>query len=296
METSSKNGKKEHRKRNVLRRVLPIALSLALVITLVSAGVMTAYAHHKTPLTTARSGDWKYGPAEGGGIQIEWVGKKSVVKIPNKLKGKKVVEAFILEAYMGKKVKKVDATAARSLTYLEVNSWGMTSIDLSKSTALKTLNLYNAPLKSLNLSAAMKLEDFELMGSKIRSIGLANHTRLKGILIRDSSYLRTLTVNGCRSLDQINMSGTKVGALNFTGDNKLRAAYVSDNRIKKLTLPAKACMTHLGFDRNPGLQVDAKSQKSTLIEVYYSVNGVSTRVQIKHNEWDWSAGSIFKNT
>ncbi|MDR2486513.1 MAG: hypothetical protein LBD12_00970 [Clostridiales Family XIII bacterium] len=273
METVPMTTMRSARCRPSWRRLLPILLSLVLALTLVSAGVMTASADMGKPLFGKKKGDWMYQTVKGG-VEISWDGSKTSVKVPNKLVGKKVITVTVWDD----RVKKVDATAAKSMKKLTLYGTKLTSLDVSKCPELRDFASLNSPIAKIDLSGSKKLVYVQVHHAKITSLNVSNRAKLEVINLENLSLLKTLKASGNPSLDRLFVMNTKLTSLDLTGCSKARHLALSDNRLKSLKLPKNATVQNLYINGNPGLRVDARSQRRTLKEVRYSPNGGSQMV------------------
>ncbi|MBO4580490.1 MAG: S-layer homology domain-containing protein [Clostridiales bacterium] len=121
------------------------------------------------------------------------------------------------------------------LTYLSCIGNGLTSIDVSKNTKLKTLKCDMNGLTSLNVKNNKNLEELSCWSNKIGSLDVGANTKLTELAC-GINQLKSLDVSKCTLIKTLSCSGNKISSLNLKQNTKLETLYCSDNLLTSLDL------------------------------------------------------------
>lgn len=109
------------------------------------------------------------------------------------------------------------------LTFLNLNSNQLTSIDLSANTNLTNVSLYSNQLTSINLSNDSALTDLNLNNNQLTYIDLSNNTALTTLYLTDN----------------------QLTSIDLSNNISLQGLYLDNNNITSLDLSNNASLSHL---------------------------------------------------
>ncbi|WP_299605439.1 hypothetical protein [uncultured Aquimarina sp.] len=171
-----------------------------------------------------------------------------------------------------------------ALTYLNLDTNVLTSLDLSSNTNLQTLNFDNNSIANLNLGTISNLTSIEGRYNQLTTIDLSQNSDLTFINLRDNLFttidvsnnplLETINLRGCTNLTSIDISGNPNVKFLYFQDTVLTGLDVSQNllleviviervnfntidvsklsNLKQLRI-ADNSFTHLDVSNNPAL-------------------------------------------
>lgn len=116
------------------------------------------------------------------------------------------------------------------LTTLRCGGSQVTSLDLSKNTALAYLKCNETPLTSLDLSKNTELKELTCHGTQITSLDLSENTVLEKVLCYNTP-LTSLDVSGCEKLKSLNVENTGLTYLDVSKNTALSTLYAEGSPI-----------------------------------------------------------------
>ena len=127
-------------------------------------------------------------------------------------------------------VTSLDVSKNTALRALGCGRNPLASLDVSKNTALTTLYCYNNQLTSLDVSKNSDLIDLDCSGNQLTSLDLSKNTALTKL---DCSYNRliSLNVSGCTALTSLDCSNNQLTSLDVSGCTNLTSISCSENNI-----------------------------------------------------------------
>ena len=144
---------------------------------------------------------------------------------------------------------------ADNLIYLDctsnVNGAGLTSIDLSKATALEQLYLSGNKLTTLDVTKNTALKRLEPQNNKISSLDLTKNTELERLDVTNN-LLTSLDISKNTKLNYLKISDNKFeGLLDLSGNPSLKSVYALNMGITEVNLGEnKANKPYFSFNNN----------------------------------------------
>lgn len=151
---------------------------------------------------------------------------------------------------------------ADNLIYLDctsnVNGAGLTSIDLSKATALEQLYLSGNKLTTLDVTKNTALKRLEPQNNKISSLDLTKNTELERLDVTNN-LLTSLDISKNTKLNYLKISDNKFeGLLDLSGNPSLKSVYALNMGITEVNLGEnKASKPYFSFNNNKLTSFDA---------------------------------------
>ncbi|RZJ52500.1 MAG: hypothetical protein EOO44_11595 [Flavobacterium sp.] len=178
-----------------------------------------------------------------------------------------------------------DLTGLQDFTALESlscsNLYGtsvikLTTIDLSKNTALKSLNLGSNKIATLDISKNLALQSIEVSGNFLSTLNVSKHTALTKIFCADNpitsldisnnvlleqlaisqSSINNIDVSKNPALQYLYCNGSKLTTLDVTKNPSLKVLYCIDNELKTLDLSQNMGLTGLSCGKNEITNLD----------------------------------------
>ena len=124
----------------------------------------------------------------------------------------------------------------QNLEFLHLNDNQLTSIDVSKNTALIDLRLCNNQLTSIDVSKNTALECLELSGNQLTSIDVSKNTALRSLSLSDNQ-LTSIDVSKNTALDYLILSGNQLRIIDLSKNKIINYVLKIDgNPLQKLIL------------------------------------------------------------
>ncbi len=131
-----------------------------------------------------------------------------------------------------------------ALTSLNCRVNGLTALDVTQNTLLKTLTSDGNSLTSIDLSNNTDLEILNLAGSNLASLDITNNTSLRKLLINGNGGLTSLNVSNNTKLVEFKAYATNIAALGFSEHPDLETVECYGTQISSIN-----------FANNPELRV-----------------------------------------
>lgn len=109
------------------------------------------------------------------------------------------------------------------------------ALDVSKLTALDSLDVSNNQLTSLNVSGNPKLEWLSCSGNRLTMVDVSKNQKLK-VLNCDDNQLTSLNVSKNQKLDGLYCCGNRLASLDVSGNQKLTSFDCTDNQLTSLDI------------------------------------------------------------
>lgn len=159
--------------------------------------------------------------------------KASTVTVP--LNGNKEVKLYgqglSLLMIEEQGVTDLDITNAPNVTGIYASNNSIESIDLSKNTAMRVVNMADNKLSGkLDLSALTTLYSFDLNNNALTEIALPTGTPLYEVSCINNQ-LTALDMSGCTEMQEIRLTGNKIKSLDLSGMSKLEDLNAADNEL-----------------------------------------------------------------
>ena len=122
-----------------------------------------------------------------------------------------------------------------SLNYLSIAGTGISEIDLSKNTALKTLSCYSCQLTSLDVSNNTALTELNCYKNQLTSLDVSKNTALTDLVCYENQ-LTSLDVSNNTKLIVFLCFENQITSLDLSKNLKLEIVEIQRNPLKKLFL------------------------------------------------------------
>lgn len=136
-----------------------------------------------------------------------------------------------------------------SLTYLNCSTNALTSLDLSKNTALENLYAQKNELTSLNTSANKSLKVLNLGTNKLSSLDISALTKLEELNVSNNA-LTLLNVATNKALTTLNCGTNKLTNLNVAANTSLTTFYCFNNQISSLDVSSNVLLENFMCQTN----------------------------------------------
>ena len=201
----------------------------------------------------------------------------------------------------------IDVSVCPQLKRLTVSLWGysnMTSIDLSKNTALEeficvgsaitSLDLRNNPLlkrlfvnecaelATMDISNCKKLEELRCFMTQLSSIDVSNCIDLKELNCHSCPNLTSINVTNCGELIELNCSDTPVTSINVSTCKKLAVYRCERTNLTRLDLTPNGGITVLAC--SGGKLTEIILPNSLVLDINCQDNPQLTTLTIPGNE------------
>lgn len=137
----------------------------------------------------------------------------------------------------------------------------ITSINVTKNTALTTLYCSGNKISNLDLSKNKSLINLDVNSNQLTSLDLSNNPVLKS-LIAFSNLLTTLDVSLNGNLKEISCNGNQISILNFGDNSVLEYLDCSANKLKTLNVNKNSALKRLVCNSNNLNSLDVSSVNS----------------------------------
>ena len=149
-------------------------------------------------------------------------------------------DLFYLNLSKNRDLTSIDISKATAVRELYLADTNISNLNISNHASLKTLDLSNVPLKTLNASGckAITTIDFEAWGiTTITSLNVTNCTALTYVYC-SSTAMNTLTLTGTTSLGFLYCANTAVNTLDLSSSTRLIGMDCSHTGITSLNVSA----------------------------------------------------------
>lgn len=131
----------------------------------------------------------------------------------------------------------IDLSKATALEQLFLSGNKLTALDVTKNTALKRLEPQNNQISSLDLTKNTELERLDVTNNLLTSLGLSKNTKLNYLKISDNKFEGLLDLSGNPSLKSVYALNMGITEVNL-GENKADKPYFSFNNNKLTSFDA----------------------------------------------------------
>ncbi len=201
-----------------------------------------------------------------------------------------------------------------SLTTLRCDNNDITSLDLSKNTALIDLRCHDNPLVTLDLSANTLLTRVDAFRTELTNINLTGLTQLSILKVSENLFssidlstntgLTELTISENTALTSIDLSSNtelvklfafecQLGSLDLSANTKIEVINVEDNLLTVLDISANTVLESLDIEDNQLSSIDLSANtalrllwcdNNQLISLDLSTNTNVTRLECENNK------------
>ena len=160
----------------------------------------------------------------------------------------------------------------RNLEYLDCDSTRITSLDVSKNTALEYLDCRDTGITSLDVSQNTDLEYLNCNGTPITSLDVSQNTALEELYCRDTG-ITSLDVSKNTALLGLYCSDTGITSLDVSNNTALEELDCSDTGITSLDVSNNTALEYLNCNGTPITSLDV-SNNTALEYLYCSDTGI----------------------
>ncbi|WP_299246464.1 immunoglobulin-like domain-containing protein [uncultured Aquimarina sp.] len=189
-----------------------------------------------------------------------------------------------------------------SLTTLRCDNNDITSLDLSKNTALIDLRCHDNPLGTLDLSANTLLTRVDAFRAELTNINLTGLTQLSILKVSENLFssidlstntrLTELTISENNALTSIDLSSNteliklfafecQLGSLDLSANTKIEVINVEDNLLTVLDISANAVLESLDIEDNQLTSIDLTA--NTALRLLWCDNNQLTSLDLSTN-------------
>jgi len=136
-----------------------------------------------------------------------------------------------------------------NLTVLDCHGTNLTSLNISKNTALTYLDLLSNHLTSLDVSKNIALTDLYCDFNELQSLDITNNTALT-FLICNGNYLTNLDLSNNLALTDLWCHDNNLISLDLSNNLDLKELWCNDNNITSLDLSNQNSLTFLNSNSN----------------------------------------------
>ncbi len=162
-----------------------------------------------------------------------WVPEKDEYEYDGKLTSLKGIEYFesLIDLYCyGNQLTSLDVSKNTALEFLDGFCNPLTTLDVSKNTALRRLYCHHCQLTSLNVSSNPALRELHCESNQLTALDLSKDTALTKLHCEDN----------------------RLTALDLSNNTALTILFCLDNRLTSLDISNNTALTEMGCGNNPG--------------------------------------------
>ena len=168
-----------------------------------------------------------------------------------------------------------------NLTNLDCSGQPLTSLDVSKNTALKKLYCQSDRLTSLDLSNNVDLEELVCSQNSLSSLDVSKNTALKFIYC-DYNQLTSLDLSGKTALEEVQCSCNQLTSLDISGCKALNYLSCDQNQLTSLDLSGCPGLTRLFCYDNQLVNLNISG--CTALRVIYCYNNQLVNLNVNENK------------
>ncbi len=201
----------------------------------------------------------------------------------------------------GNKLTSLDVSKNTALTSLLCSGNKLTSLDVSKNTALTSLLCSGNKLTSLDVSKCMALWWLKCSNNKLTSLDVSKCTALKEVWCGNNE-LASLDVSKCTALESLLCENNELTSLDVSKCAALEALYCNNNELTSLDVSKNTALKDLPCDNNKLTSLDVSKNmalkyllcdnnkltsldmsKNTALVVLYCNNNELTSLDVSKN-------------
>ena len=152
----------------------------------------------------------------------------------------------------------LDLSKNTALEILEASITDLTTLDLSKCANLKKVSVFQSQLTSLDVSACTELTYLDLETNQVTALSLSENPKIE-YLYCTNNQLTSLDVTKCTALKQLYCDQNKLTSLDVTNCTALQELYCDKNELTSLDVTKNTSLLELDCSNNPigSIQVGA---------------------------------------
>jgi len=176
----------------------------------------------------------------------------------------------------------VDVTKNTALTFLNFNDNQLTGIDVSNNTLVTTLGLAPNLLTSLDISKNTALSYLQCQANQLTTLDVTKNTALS-VFLCFSNQLTDLDVSQNTALTSLNCGRNQLTTLDVGNNLILNALSCDGNLISSLNLDKNTALTDLNCGSNPLLTSLDITNNTNLTEIWCNSNPLLTSLDLSNN-------------
>lgn len=158
----------------------------------------------------------------------------------------------------------LDVSRNTALTSLSCSYNNITTLDLSRNTALTDLDCEKNNLTTLNVSNNKALEMLICSYNDLTTLDVSDHTALY-MLWCVNNQLTTLDASGCTTLEDLECFNNNLTTLDVSGDIALTGLYCYDNNLTTLDVSENAALVNLFCKENNLTTLDVSGNAGLIL-------------------------------
>ena len=183
--------------------------------------------------------------------------------------------------YLTYKLTSQTVTIRGDVTLLYCSSDQLTTLDVSKNTALTDLGCEYNQLTALDVSKNTALTKLSCSGNQLTALDVSQNTALTDFLICFDNQLKALDVSQNTALKSLDCSGNQLTALDVSRNTALTRLNCERNQLKALDVSRNTALTRLSCFKNQLTALDVS--KNTALEWLYCSNNQLTALDVSKN-------------
>lgn len=179
------------------------------------------------------------------------------------------------------------------LEYLKVNNNLLTSLDVSKNTALKQLDCDLNDLTSLDVSKNIALELLGCTYCELSNLYTGRNTALETLLCW-GNHLSSLDVSGNTSLKVLDCSANELTSLDVSKNTALEELSINNNNLRSLDLSKNIALTTLDWGFNELSSLDL-SKNTALTDLFGNGNSFfdqNGKINMSQRDGNFISGKV----
>ena len=204
------------------------------------------------------------------GLEIENGRRYVTLTGVSSLKGIEYFYALDSLGFYDGSVTSLDVSKNTALTALYCYDNQLTSLDVSKNTALTALYCYDNQLTSLDVSGCTDLTDLDCSDNQLTSLDLSKNTALEWLYCYNNK-LTSLDVSGCTDLTDLDCSDNQLMSLDVSRNLALENLVCYNNQLTSLDVSQNTALWQVSCVNNQLTSLDV-SQNTALTDLWCSNN------------------------
>ena len=176
---------------------------------------------------------------------------------------------------VNKQLTSLDLSKNTALTELYCNFNQLTSLDVSGCAALKYLNCDYSELTSIDVSGCAALEVLLCYSNQLTSLDVSGCAALEYLELSFNNQLTSLDVSGCAALKYLNCYSNQLTSLDLSKNTALTELSCGKNQLTSLDLSNNTALTSLSCSTNQLTSLDL-SNNTALTSLYCSTNQLTS--------------------
>lgn len=192
---------------------------------------------------------------------------------------------------------KLDVTKNTALKTLNCSVLNLTELDLTNNPNLVTLNCGGNKFTTLNLSKNLALESLDVTSSSLKSLDLQNNVNLTSLIITLNLNLTSIDISKNTKLTTLEANRTGIQSLDVSANTKLTSIACQNNRIVYLDVSKNPLLTSLTCQTNSLKSLNLNNGNNKLLgtNLNFKSNPSLTCIQVDDVSYANANWSTFKD-